>query len=66
MAKTNLQCKLKITSDRKIVTFNASALPDVCKAFGIPFDPDIVAFTKAGAIKGHDIFTIIKLADLVK
>jgi len=36
---------------KKVITFEKSALRDICTILGIPYDKNIIAFTKKGAIK---------------
>ena len=43
---------------RKIITFDKSALKEICRLLGIPYDKKIIAFTKKGAIK--NIFDLIE------
>ena len=35
----------------KIITFEKSALKEICKALGVPYDENIIGFTKNGAVK---------------
>ena len=42
----------------RIITFDKSALKEICRLLKIPYDKDIVAFTKKGAIK--NIFELIE------
>ena len=66
-AKTKLSCRVKhmANSNMKIITFDASALPFLCKVMNVPFDPDIVAFTKTGLIK-KGFLNLIQLSDTLK
>ena len=41
----------------KIITFEKSALKEICKMLNVPYSKDIIAFTKKGAIK--NIFDLI-------
>ena len=42
---------------RKIITFDKSVLRDICKMLNVPYDKDIIAFTKRGVYK--NIFDLI-------
>ena len=33
-----------------IITFDKSALPFLCEVLKVPYDPNIIAFTKEGAV----------------
>ncbi len=38
-------------SEERIIRFEKSALKDICEALNIPYDKDIIGFTKYGVIK---------------
>ena len=44
---------------KKIITFEKSALKEICKMFNIPYDKNIIAVTKKGAIK--NFFDLIEM-----
>jgi hypothetical protein len=48
----------------KIVTFEKSALKEICKSLGVPYDKDIIAFTKKGLFK-KGLFSIIELSEML-
>jgi len=47
---------MKIDID-KVITFEKSALKDICKILDVPYDKNIIGFTKEGVIK--NIFDLI-------
>jgi hypothetical protein len=48
---------MKILDKQKIITFDKSALKDICSALNIPYDKNIIGFTKKGVVK--NIFDLI-------
>lgn len=46
-------------SKEKIITFNKSALRDICKMLDVPYDKNIIAFTKQGTIT--NIWDLVEL-----
>ena len=48
---------MKIDID-KVITFEKSALKDICKILDVPYDKNIIGFTKEGVIK--NIFDLIQ------
>jgi len=46
----------------RIITFDKSAKRWLCKVFGVPYNKNIVGFTKKGPVYG-DICSLIALAD---
>ena len=65
--KTKLSCSVKTATNPrlKVITFDPSALPALCRMLKVPFDPDIVAFTKTGIVK-KGLLNLIKLSDTLK
>ena len=59
-----LTCRVKHTQNPnlRIITFEASVLPALCRMLKVPFDPYIIAFTKKGVYK-NNLPELIKLAD---
>jgi len=53
----NQKRKMKIDID-KVITFEKSALKDICKILDVPYDKNIIGFTKEGVIK--NIFDLIQ------
>ena len=49
----------------KIITFDKSALKSICKLLKVPYDKNIVGFTKEGIIKG-DLCSLVELSDKLK
>ena len=41
----------------KVITFEKSALKEICRDLNVPYDKNIIAFTKKGAVK--NIFDFI-------
>lgn len=48
--KIKLFCRVKHIKNKeaKIIKFNSSALKSICELLGVPFNPNIIAFTKRG------------------
>ena len=61
-----LKCRVKhVQNPRlKIITFEASVLPAICRMLKVPFDPHIITFTKGGVFK-NSLPDLTKLADEV-
>lgn len=43
--------KTAISDSGKIITFEKSALKEICEMLDVPYDPEIICFTREGAIK---------------
>lgn len=49
----------------KIITFDKSALKDICKLLKVPYDKHIAGFTKEGVVK-DDLCSLIQLSDKIE
>jgi len=44
---------------KKIISFDKSALKNICEALGVKYDKNIIAFTKDGVITNKDLLSLL-------
>lgn len=53
-----LSGKIAKPKEEKVITFEKSALKEICKMLNVPYDENIIAFTKKGVIR--NVFDLIE------